>query len=154
MSEINPSVLPQETQQMYHQGEKNKLEDASDKQVISDKSMIESYEIVYGLGNQVAKEGDQVRIKFQHLSESGGVEFEKGPLVLTLGKKQYGRGFDDGIRGMKVEGFRELRIQPDLCPTSFHLRLLKKIIGMRMRSKNKKIFRVALLAILERKPLT
>ncbi|XP_054785361.1 uncharacterized protein LOC129291838 isoform X2 [Prosopis cineraria] len=59
-------------------------------------SIVDTSEIIYGLGAWEAEKGDKVRIKCQLYSERGEVEYEPGPLELTLGvcetKDTYGKG--------------------------------------------------------------
>ncbi|XP_054783386.1 uncharacterized protein LOC129290598 isoform X2 [Prosopis cineraria] len=55
-------------------------------------------------------------------------------------------GFDKGIRGMKVEGTRELKILAEYCPKSIRTNW-RRIV--RYRQRDQEIFHVTLIAILE-----
>ncbi|XP_054785154.1 uncharacterized protein LOC129291696 isoform X2 [Prosopis cineraria] len=125
---------------MSERGSRDKGETSDSKPGIKD--------IIHGLGKRKTKLGDQVRIKYQLLGESGKVEDEKGPFDLTLGARDhtYGQGLDEGVRGMKIEGTRELKIGPEFCPQDMPNNW-RKIVGLPQKEKAM-TFHVTLIAIL------
>ncbi|XP_054783477.1 uncharacterized protein LOC129290648 isoform X4 [Prosopis cineraria] len=100
------------------------------------------HDLINGLGNQVARTGDKVRIKYIPLSKKDEPGSGWGILELILGQGQ--NGFDKAICGMKVDGVRDVTIPAHLCPRPNGV--LKKIPTL-WNSKGEKKFRVALLTI-------
>ncbi|XP_054783525.1 uncharacterized protein LOC129290682 isoform X3 [Prosopis cineraria] len=98
---------------------------------------------INGLGNQVARTGDKVRIKYIPLGKKDEPGSGWGILELILGQGQ-NVGFDKAICGMKVDGVRDVTIPKHLCPRPNGV--LKKIPTL-WNSKGEKKFRVALLTI-------
>jgi peptidylprolyl isomerase len=69
---------------------------------------------------KVASPGDTVKVHYVGVAFSTGEEFDASwnhgdPLEFRLGAGQVIAGWDQGVRGMKVGGRRQLVIPPDLA---------------------------------------
>lgn len=75
-------------------------------------------DIVKGTG-PVAKDGKELTMQYVGISFSSGEEFDaswgKEPFKLTLGQGMVIPGWDQGIKGMRAGGRRQLVIPPDLA---------------------------------------
>ena len=76
-------------------------------------------DIVKGKG-KTAKTGDTVTVHYVGVNFSNGAEFDASwnsgqPFTFPLGAGQVIPGWDQGVKGMKVGGRRELVIPPDLA---------------------------------------
>lgn len=79
-------------------------------------SGVETRDIVEGTGAE-AKSGDRLTVHYVGILPDGRV-FDSSldrntPFVFTLGTGEVIRGWDEGLRGMKVGGRRQLFIAPD-----------------------------------------
>lgn len=75
---------------------------------------LEIRDLVVGEGDPAAK-GDTVQVHYVGVAMSSGVEFDSSwgrgePLEFTLGGRQVIRGWDMGVKGMRVGGRRRLVI--------------------------------------------
>jgi peptidylprolyl isomerase len=80
---------------------------------------LEVTDIWEGEGKE-ASPGDRVRVHYVGVAYSTGEEFDASwdrgePLEFRLGAGQVIAGWDQGVRGMKVGGRRQLIIPPDLA---------------------------------------
>jgi peptidylprolyl isomerase len=78
-----------------------------------------SKDIVKGKG-KTAKDGDNVSVQYAGVAYSTGAEFDASwnrgePFTFTLGSGNVIPGWDQGVKGMKQGGRRELIIPPDLA---------------------------------------
>jgi FKBP-type peptidyl-prolyl cis-trans isomerase len=76
-------------------------------------------DIVEGKG-KVARTGDTVTVQYVGVNFSNGAEFDASwnsgqPFTFPLGAGQVIPGWDQGVKGMRVGGRRELIIPPDLA---------------------------------------
>lgn len=66
------------------------------------------------------EEGDKVTIHYEGVGMDGKTLYSSwrngSPLEMTLGIEDFGKGFEEGIVGMRVGGRRELQIPVDLAP--------------------------------------
>lgn len=66
-----------------------------------------------------AKQGDKIRIHYEGVGMDGKTLYSSwrndSPLVMTLGREDFGDGFEEGIVDMRVGGRRELQIPADLA---------------------------------------
>jgi len=81
-------------------------------------SGLQYWEIKIGTG-AVASDGDHVKVHYTGWF-TDGKKFDSSvdahqPYSFTLGKGDVIKGWDEGIRGMKVGGKRQLRIPPELA---------------------------------------
>lgn len=76
-------------------------------------------DIVEGDGNEVIL-GSKVTVQYVGVNYKGGDEFDASwdrgePFTFTIGDREVIEGWDQGLRGMKEGGRRELIIPPDLA---------------------------------------
>lgn len=81
-------------------------------------SGLEYWEIKEGTG-KVAKCGDDVSVHYTGWLASNGKKFDSSldrgqPFTFSLCGSQVIKGWDEGVKGMKVGGKRRLKIPPDL----------------------------------------
>ncbi|XP_054823613.1 uncharacterized protein LOC129321745 [Prosopis cineraria] len=79
-------------------------------------------DVLYGLGEDIAADGDREQITsfttdvafmYHVFNKEGFLQDYGGPLELTLGTGKYGSVFDEGIRGMKIQGVRRIYTAPN-----------------------------------------
>ena len=86
--------------------------------VVKTDSGLQYWEIKIGAG-AVANDGDYVKVHYTGWF-TDGKKFDSSvdahqPYSFTLGKGDVIKGWDEGIKGMKVGGKRQLRIPPELA---------------------------------------
>jgi peptidylprolyl isomerase len=80
---------------------------------------LEQEDLTEGTGPE-AKDGDLVTVQYAGVAWSTGEEFDASwnrgePFQFTLGAGEVISGWDQGVKGMKVGGRRQLTIPPDLA---------------------------------------
>jgi peptidylprolyl isomerase len=80
---------------------------------------LEVEDIVEGKGRE-ARDGDQVTVQYVGISWSTGEQFDASwdngqPFTFKLGAGGVIKGWDRGVKGMRVGGRRKLTIPPDLA---------------------------------------
>mmetsp|Transcript_39650 Transcript_39650/g.97456 ORF Transcript_39650/g.97456 Transcript_39650/m.97456 type:complete len:151 (-) Transcript_39650:464-916(-) len=87
-----------------------KTELAVDTQTLADGLQIEDIEIGSGQSPQI---GDKIKVHYTGKLVSGEV-FDSGDISFQFGEGQVIKGWDEGLKGMKVGGQRKLVIPPSL----------------------------------------
>jgi peptidylprolyl isomerase len=80
---------------------------------------LKTQDLTEGTGPE-AKEGDLVTVQYAGVAWSNGEEFDASwnrgePFQFTLGAGEVISGWDQGVKGMKVGGRRQLTIPPDMA---------------------------------------